>query len=289
MNAKEKETLDAARAMLSPCRLCPRNCRADRLAGKTGFCGIGADALVSSYGPHFGEEPPLVGSGGSGTIFLAGCNLLCIFCQNFDISHGREGSRCPPGEIARIMMGLAGRGCHNVNFVTPTHVMPRLLEAVFIARDAGLDVPVVWNCGGYESVEALKRLEGHVEIYMPDAKFADARSAARLAHARDYFDVCKASIREMHRQVGDLRIDRGVARRGLLVRHLVMPGCGAESRAIIDFLADEISPDTYVNVMGQYHPEYHAGRDPVIGRRPTFEEIAAARDYARKRGLRPAE
>jgi len=286
MNEADREKIAAARAMLSPCRVCPRNCGVDRLAGETGTCGIGTQAVVSSAGPHFGEEPPLVGRRGSGTIFLAGCNLLCIFCQNYDISHGRRGTPSTPGEIAEIMLLLERRGCHNVNFVTPTHVMPQLLEAIVAAREAGLRVPVVWNCGGYESVEALRLLEGYVEIYMPDAKFADASTAARLAHAPDYPEVMWAALREMHRQVGDLVIERGVARRGLLVRHLVMPGCADESQAIIDFLADEISADTYVNVMGQYHPEYHARDDPVIGRYPTQEEIRSAREHARRRGLR---
>jgi len=286
MNETYRKKIAAARSMLSPCRVCPRDCGVDRPAGELGTCGIAAEAVVSSAGPHFGEEPPLVGRRGSGTLFFAGCNLLCIFCQNHDISHGRRGTPSTPGEIAEIMGLLERRGCHNVNFVTPTHVMPQLLEAVVAARDKGLRVPVVWNCGGYESLEALRFLEGHVEIYMPDAKFADASTAARLARAPDYPDVMRAALREMHRQVGDLVIEHGVARRGLLVRHLVMPGCADETRAVIDFLADEISPDTYVNVMGQYRPEYHARADPVVGRFPTHEEIESAREHARKRGLR---
>ena len=251
-----------------------------------GYCGIGASAVVSSVGPHFGEEPPLVGRGGSGTIFLAGCSLLCIFCQNYDISHGRHGTPRTPADIAQMMLLLERRGCHNVNFVTPTHVMPRLLEAIMIARDGGLSVPVVWNCGGYESLEALRLLEGYVEIYMPDAKFGDAETARRLANAPDYPERMRAALKEMHRQVGDLVVERGVAKRGLLVRHLVMPGGGAETRAILDFLAEELSANSYVNVMGQYRPEFRARGDPVIGRCPTHEEIASARDHVRKRGLR---
>jgi len=286
MDENERKTLDEARSLLNPCRVCPRNCRVNRPAGELGYCKIGAEAVVSSAGPHFGEEPPLVGSGGSGTIFLAGCNLLCIFCQNYDISHGRQGAPAEPADIARVMLLLAGRGCHNVNFVTPTHVMPQLLEAVILARQKGLRVPVVWNCGGYESLEALGLLDGHVEIYMPDAKFTDAGTAKRLANAADYPEVMKAAIREMHRQVGDLVMERGIARRGLLVRHLVMPAGGAEARAVVDFLADEVSPNTYVNIMGQYHPEYHAHTDPVIRGYPTPEEIAEAREYALRRGLR---
>ena len=272
--------------MLSPCRVCPRVCGVDRPAGERGHCGIAGEAVVSSVGPHFGEEPPLVGHGGSGTIFLAGCSLLCLFCQNYDISHERHGTPATPADIAEMMLRLQRRGCHNVNFVTPSHVMPQLLEAVMTARHAGLAVPVVWNCGGYESVDALRLLEGYVEIYMPDAKFAERSTAERLANAPDYPDVMKAALREMHRQVGDLVVEHGLARRGLLVRHLVMPGGAAETLAILDFLADEISPDTFVNVMGQYRPVYRASGDPVIGRCPTADEIASARAHARERGLR---
>lgn len=286
MKEEDHRKLEAARAMLNPCRVCPRNCRVDRPSGELGYCGIGVEPLVSSAGPHFGEEPPLVGRGGSGTIFLAGCNLLCVFCQNYDISHDRRGTPTAPADVARMMLLLERRGCHNINFVTPTHVMPQLLEAILLAREGGLRVPVVWNCGGYESVEALRLLEGHVEIYMPDTKFGDAATAERLAAASDYPQVMKAALREMHRQVGDLVMEGGVARRGLLVRHLVMPGGAAETRSIIDFLADEISGNTYVNVMGQYRPEYRAGGDPTIARYPTREEIRAARAWALGRGLR---
>ena len=286
MNESERERVEAARALLNPCLVCPRKCRVNRLAGETGYCGIGPDAVVSSAGPHFGEEPPLVGHGGSGTIFLAGCNLLCRFCQNDDLSHGRRGRAVSLDECAAAMLALEAEGCHNINFVTPTHVMPQLLEAVILARQRGLRVPVVWNCGGYESVESLRLLEGYVEIYMPDAKFADAGTAKRLADAADYPEVMKAAIREMHRQVGDLRVEHGVAVRGLLVRHLVMPEGLVEARAVVDFLADEISLHTCVNIMGQYHPEYHAHADPVARGRPTPQEIAEARDYALRRGLR---
>ncbi len=289
MNESDKKALAAAYARLRPCRLCPRNCRVDRAAGKLGYCGIGAEAVVSSAGPHFGEEPPLVGRHGSGTIFLAGCNLLCSFCQNHDISHLRRGETMAPAEIAELMRLLEARGCHNINFVTPTHVMPMLLDAIFLAREAGLLVPIVWNCGGYESAEALERLEGRVEIYMPDAKFWEPATAARLAAAPDYPEAMRAALREMHRQVGDLEVISGVATRGLLVRHLVMPGGLEEARAILDFLADEISPQTAVNVMGQYRPEHLARRDPVIGRYPTEDEIEGAREHARLRGLRLIE
>ena len=277
--------LDKARRLLSPCVVCPRKCGVKRLEDERGYCGVGSQALVSTHGAHFGEES-VVGRGGSGTIFLAGCNLKCIFCQNYDLSHRHLGKPAEPRAIAQLMITLQEQGCHNVNFVTPSHVMPQLLEAVLLAREAGLTVPVVWNCGGYESVEALELLAGHVEIYMPDAKFADAETAERLAQAPDYFAVMRAAVLEMHRQVGDLAIDDGLARRGLLVRHLVMPGGAKETREILDFLADEVSPRTFVNVMGQYRPEYRATHDRAVGRYPTASEIGEARDYARRKGLR---
>ena len=295
MDARDRERLASARSLLRPCRVCPRNCRVDRPGGERGRCGIGADPVVSSAGPHFGEEPPLVGRGGSGTIFLAGCNLLCSFCQNYDISHvpaeasaqagGRRGETMSPADLAGLMRRLESRGCHNINFVTPTHVMPHLLEAILLARDAGLTVPVVWNCGGYESVEALRLLARHVEIYMPDAKFMNADSAERYLAARDYPERMRAAILEMQRQVGDLVIDGGVATRGLLVRHLVMPGHGEDSRRVIDFLA-EVSPRCCVNVMGQYRPLFRADEFPEINRRPLPDEVAKVKSYALKRGLR---
>jgi putative pyruvate formate lyase activating enzyme len=275
--------------LLSPCRLCPRRCGVDRLAGQVGFCGVGRTALVSSAGPHFGEESCLVGAGGSGTIFLAGCNLGCIFCQNYDISHLRHGQPASPQHIADLMLALARTGCENINFVTPTHVAPHLVEAVQLARAKGLTLPIVWNCGGYESLETLRFVEGSVDIYMPDAKYAHADPASRFSAAPDYPQVAHAALKEMHRQVGDLVLHNGVATRGLLVRHLVLPNNLAGTQDVIDFLADDISPDTYVNVMGQYRPEFHASDHPELARRPTPDEIAQARRYAARRGLRLAD
>ena len=286
--------LEEARALMSPCRLCPRECGVDRAAGERGFCLAGAEATVASVGPHFGEEPCLVGKGGSGTIFLAGCNLGCVFCQNLDISHALSGRTMDAAALAEAMLGLEGRGCENVNLVTPTHVAPALAEAIVEARRRGLKVPVVWNSSGYESVEMLRLAEGLVEIYMPDLKFSRTESAERYCGAPDYPERARAALGEMRRQVGDLALEDGVARRGLLVRHLVMPGGGEETREVLDFLAT-LSPRTCVNVMGQYRP---AGRlsDPEprrefeeIARAPTVEEIAAARGYARELGLRPAQ
>ncbi len=274
--------------MMDACALCPRACGANRRRGERGFCGVGSQPVVSSAGPHLGEEPPLVGYFGSGTIFFAGCNLGCVFCQNFDISHGRAGRETSVEGVVELMLRLEAHGCCNINFLTPTHVMPHVLDAIAQARGRGLRVPIVYNCGGYESLDALRLLEGAVEIYMPDAKFLDPRRAGAYCKAPDYPDAMKAALREMHRQVGDLEIVDGIARRGLLVRHLVMPNATDDGKAIIDFLADEISPDTYVNVMEQYRPLFRAGEHPAIARRPTRREFEEVYEHARRRGLRLA-
>ncbi|KPK63285.1 MAG: hypothetical protein AMK73_05280 [Planctomycetes bacterium SM23_32] len=274
-----------AYGLANPCRICPRLCRVDRPAGEKGYCGIGALPVVSSAGPHYGEERPLVGRGGSGTIFLAGCNLLCVFCQNYDISHGRAGQAATPAEIARVMILLERRGCENVNFVTPSHVAPWLMDAVRRARLEGFRAPIVYNCGGYEMTETLRLLEGTVDIYMPDAKFWSAETAFRYATARDYVERMRAALIEMHRQVGVLCIEDGVARRGLLVRHLVMPGLVEESKQVLRFVADEVSPHTYVNVMDQYRPMYEAHDYVEIARPITGREFREVGDYARGLGL----
>lgn len=285
------DAMAAMRAHLAPCRLCPRRCGVDRTAGETGFCGGGALATVASAGPHFGEESCLVGRGGSGTIFLAGCNLGCVFCQNWDISHRVVGEEMDAAALAGLMRSLEARGCANINFVTPTHFAPPILEAIAEARRRGLSVPVVWNSSGYESAEVLRLLEGAVDVYMPDFKFSRSASAERYADAPDYPDRAREALREMHRQVGDLAIEGGVARRGLLVRHLVMPGGGQESREILRFLAD-LSPRTFVNVMGQYRPagrvRARAARSayPEIDRPPAADEVAETRRGARALGLR---
>jgi len=283
--APSEETLKKAYRLASPCRICPRLCEVDRPAGETGYCGVGALPLVASAGPHYGEEGPLVGRGGSGTIFLGGCNLGCVFCQNYSISHGREGDPTEPADIARVMLQLQRRGCENMNFVTPTHVTPWLMEAVRLARLDALTLPIVYNCGGYERLETLRLLEGTVDIYMPDAKYWEPAQAARYSNAPDYPEVMRAALKEMHRQVGDLQIANGVARRGLLIRHLVMPAGVAGSRQVLDFIAKEISPRSYVNVMDQYRPCYRAHEFATIARRPSAEEYREAREHALRLGL----
>ena len=280
-----EEALKSAYELASPCRICPRLCKVDRRSGEEGYCGVGKLPLVASAGPHFGEEGPLVGRGGSGTIFLGGCNLGCVFCQNHTISHGREGVASRPVDIARLMLQIERGGCENINFVTPTHVIPWLMEAVRLARSSGLAVPIVYNCGGYERVETLRMLEGTVDIYMPDAKYWDTAESERYSRAPDYPEVMRAALKEMHRQVGDLEIVHGVARRGLLIRHLVLPNGAAGSKKVLDFIADEISPRSYVNVMDQYRPAYRAAEFPPIARRPSVEEYIEARDHALQLGF----
>jgi putative pyruvate formate lyase activating enzyme len=278
--------IEALYGLMSPCTLCPRKCLVDRSADEGGFCGVGETALVASAAPHFGEEPPLVGRSGSGTIFLAGCNLGCTFCQNYDISHLRNGAETSVADLAEMMVALQKLGCHNVNFVTPTHVSPMMAAAVARARDAGLSVPIVYNCGGYESVEALRLLEGIVDIYMPDVKYGSNEGGGRLSAAPDYWDVVREAVREMHRQVGDLDLDgTGVARGGLLVRHLVMPQGIACTEKVCEFLANEISLDTYINIMAQYRPMHRAHQTPGLERAVTGSEVETARNAARQAGL----
>lgn len=272
--------------LASPCELCPRRCGAKRSEGEFGTCGVAIEPVVASAGPHFGEEPELVGRGGSGTIFFGGCNLGCIFCQNYELSHGREGMTVTTGELADIMLRLQRQGCENINFVTPTHYSHAVAAAVDEARARGLAIPIVYNCGGYERVETLRLLEGYVDIYMPDAKYGPAAPAGQLSNAPDYFEVMKEALREMHRQVGDLVVDgRGVATRGLLVRHLLLPEGLADSEPVLRFIADEISPATYVNIMAQYRPCYRAGEIPPLARAVTAEEVKSAIRKAKELGL----
>jgi len=278
--------VETARTHLSSCDLCPRSCGVDRTAGQAGFCGILDKPVISSHGAHFGEESPLVGVCGSGTIFLTGCNLGCTFCQNYDISHLMQGEEVTIEDLSAMMCDLQCTGCHNVNFVTPTHQVPQILEALLHARQRGLTVPVVYNCGGYETLEVLKLLEGVIDIYMPDAKYTDSEISRKLSGVADYPQVMKTAFVEMHRQVGDLRISAdGIAVRGVLVRHLVLPDGLAGTEEFVNFLAERISKDTYLNIMGQYRPCYRAHEYPPLDRRVHYEEVDSARNIARKAGL----
>lgn len=271
--------------MLSPCRACPRACRADRLAGEKGACRTGALPRVASAGAHFGEEPVLVGMGGSGTIFFQGCNLNCVFCQNYDISHSDGGVEVSPRELAELMLGMQQRACSNVNLVTPTHVAPQAMEAIEIARGRGLSLPIVYNCGGYESVEMLALLEGFVDIYMPDFKYASPEAALKYSGAEDYPQVARAALAEMYRQVGPLSLDeRGVAIRGVMVRHLVLPMDVAGGERVIETIA-EAAPGCGINVMGQYRPCYRAAEFPELLQPPAAGEIRRLRRRAEMAGL----
>jgi putative pyruvate formate lyase activating enzyme len=270
---------------MSPCTLCPRNCKVLRAEGEIGFCGITDVPRVSSVGAHFGEEPVLVGPGGSGTIFFAGCNLGCVFCQNFDISHLFYGSEMSIEQLTEAMLGLESRGCSNINFVTPTHLAGPIVAAVESARGKNLTIPTVYNTGGYDSVDTLELLEGFIDIYMPDMKYADPEVSRQLSDAPDYPQVNRDAVKEMHRQVGDLKIKNDLAVRGLLVRHLVLPERLGGSFELIDFLADEISTSTAINVMAQYRPCYKADQHPQMNRYPHAEEITEVSQYATKKGL----
>ena len=256
--AREKrlrEKINQSRNLLKSCTLCPRECRVDRLSGETGDCDTGENAMVSSYSPHFGEEAPLVGFHGSGTIFFTHCNLLCNFCQNYDISHEGRGNEVSASQLASTMLILQNSGCHNINFVTPTHVVPQILQALDMAIDAGLQIPLVYNTSGYDKVETLELLDGIVDIYMPDFKFWDPAVADLTCKAPDYPQAARQALSEMFRQVGDLTLDeRGIATRGLLVRHLVLPAGMAGTGQVMNFIAQSISPATYVNIMAQYRP-----------------------------------
>ena len=278
--------IEQARRLLSPCVVCPRECRVDRLAGEVGFCRAGSQAMVSSFNAHFGEEAPLVGRHGSGTVFMTHCNLRCVFCQNCDISCVGHGAEVELADLARVMLRLERSGCHNVNWVTPTHFVPQLIEAIAIAAADGLSVPIVYNCGGYESLATLRLLDGIVDIYMPDFKYTDSEPAEALSHAADYPEVAKGALKEMHRQVGDLVLDdRGIATRGLLVRHLVLPNGLAGTAEAMRFLAEEISPNTYVNVMAQYRPCHQADKHAQINRPITTREHRDALRMALDAGL----
>ncbi len=280
----------ARRAMqhLERCELCARGCHVNRLLSTKGAaCQSGKKAKVCSFGPHFGEERPLVGRGGSGTIFFSWCNLACVFCQNWDISQQGEGRELGPQQLAEVMLELQGMGCHNINLVTPSHLVAQILSALLIAAEKGLHLPIVYNTGGYDSPQALALLEGVVDIYMPDMKFADSAVARPLLGVGDYAEVNRAAVQQMHRQVGDLVLDdAGIARRGLLIRHLVLPDNLAGTDTILEFIARDISVNTYLNLMDQYRPCYRADEYSSLDRRLSKDEFRAAVAKAKALGLR---
>ncbi len=287
MTVQGKEIVKALYELMRGCRLCPRNCGVNRLEDERGFCRTGSRPVVSSWGPHFGEERPLVGWGGSGTIFFTHCNLGCLYCQNWTISHLAEGEEITVEKLSRIMLVLQQEGCHNINLVTPTHQTPMILEAILIAKRNGLEVPIVYNCGGYESVETLRLLEGIIDIYMPDIKYMSSEFAKRYSLAEDYPEVVRSAIKEMYRQVGDLVIDRrGIAVKGLLVRHLVLPNNLAGTEEVVRFISEEISKDTYINIMDQYRPCYRAHEFPELSRRISRQEYEEAIELALRAGLK---
>lgn len=282
--------IEDALGVLQNCEVCPRNCHVDRLENKTAVCRTGRYAYVASAFAHFGEEDPIRGWYGSGTIFFSFCNLKCVFCQNFDISWGGGGQTVTPSELAGIMISLQERGCHNINFVTPEHVVPQVMEAIPLAVEQGLRIPIVYNTSAYDSMHSLKLLEGIVDIYLPDFKFWNNELSFLYMAARDYPEVARTAIKEMHRQVGDLRFDEnGLAVRGLLVRHLVMPNRTASTENICRFIANEISRDTYINIMDQYRPEGRVLKKPDkytdITSKISAEEYELAMESARREGL----
>ena len=278
--------IEALWAKLESCDICPHQCKVNRLEDQKGKCKTGKKATLSSFGPHFGEENPLVGRSGSGTIFFTHCNLLCIFCQNYDISHLGHGYEVDEQKIAEIMLSLQNMGCHNINFVTPTHVVPQIVKALPSAIEQGLNVPLVYNSGGYDSVPTLELLDGIFDIYMPDLKYSDDKIGRRYCNAKDYANRAREAVKKMHRQVGDLIMDeRGIALKGLLIRHLILPEDLAGTKDSMKFIAQEISKNTYVNLMDQYRPCYKANDHPPLDRSITGEEFSRAVKVAQELGL----
>lgn len=280
--------MEAAYQLLEKCRVCPRECGVNRLKDdKLGFCRSGLNPAVSSASPHHGEEPPLSGTRGSGTIFFTNCNLRCVYCQNYPISQMGNGVEKTPAELACQMLWLQEQGCHNLNLVTPTHFTPQILKALETARARGFVLPVVWNTSGYESIETLRLLEGIVDIYLPDMRYGDDRTAMRYSVANRYIEINRAAVKEMFRQVGNLETDEhGIARRGMIVRHLILPGGLSGTESVMKFLAEEVSMDVFVSLMSQYFPAYKASEHGDLSRRITEQEYDAAHDIKMRCGLK---
>ena len=276
--------------ILENCEICPRKCNVNRIKEEKGFCQLGYLLKISDFFPHFGEEKPLVGQRGSGTIFLTSCNLACVYCQNYEISQDRKGKEISFKELAKIMIGLQNLGCHNINFVTPTCQVPQIVKAIAEAIEMGLEIPLVYNTNSYDSLKTLKLLEGIFDIYLPDAKYSDNKIGEKYSLVKNYFEIMKIAIKEMHRQVGDLILDeKGIAKRGLIVRHLLLPNDLAGSEKIFEFLAKEISKNTYLNIMKQYWPAFKAFEYPELSRKISEKEYQKAISLAKKFGLKRLE
>ncbi len=282
-----QQRIEAAYKLLEKCRVCPRRCGVNRLKDeRTGFCRSGLDPVISSVGPHHGEEPPLSGTKGSGTIFFTNCNLQCVYCQNYPISQMGNGAERTVGELACRMLYLQEQGCHNLNLVTPTHFMPQILKALGIAKERGFELPVVYNTSGYDSLESLRLLDGIIDIYLPDMRYSDNAAAMKYSAAPHYLEINRAAIKEMFRQVGNLALDRdGIATRGLIIRHLVLPDRLSGTEGVMKFLADEVSKDVYISLMAQYFPAYRANEFKGLGRRVRHDEYEEAYQIMRKHGL----
>ncbi len=280
------ERVERARELSRRCVLCPRVCGANRVDGEVGECGVGRFAVLSSYGPHFGEESVLRGWRGSGTVFFAGCNMRCVYCQNYEISQLRFGREVSPEDLAAVFLEVQAMGCHNLNLVTPSHVVWQIMEALLIAVDRGFRLPIVYNTSSYDSLQSLRLLDGVVDIYMPDLKYSDSEVAQRYSGVKRYWEVAKKAVKEMYRQVGDLVIgEDGLAKRGVLIRHLVLPNGVAGSKKVMEFIAGELSRDAWVNVMDQYYPTYRAWEYGEISRRITSEEYWEVVDHAARLGI----
>ena len=278
--------IEQAKEMLRSCTVCPRECKVNRLENQLGFCKSGKDIVISSFGPHYGEEPPISGKSGSGTIFFTGCNLRCVFCQNYQISQEREGRPIETEELANAMIHLQDKGCHNINWVSPTHFVPHIMEALFVAIQKGLTLPIVYNTNGYDSLEILKLLDGIVDIYLPDIKYSTEENGRKYSGVDDYVKHNRIALKEMHRQVGTLKMDaNGIAQRGLLIRHLVLPNKLAGSLESLNFVAQELSPETHMSLMSQYHPCYKACDHPDVRRRLNVPEYNEVVEHAEELGL----
>ena len=281
-----KKRIKKAYQLMENCMLCPRKCGVNRIKGEKGYCRTGIDLEISSFYSHMGEEPPISGWNGSGTIFFTHCNLRCVFCQNYPISHLGYGKKISIDRLAEIMLTLQKRGCHNINLVTPTHFTPHILAAVDKAIDKGLRIPLVYNCGGYEAMETLKLLKGVVDIYLPDIKYGSSREAKKYSNAPDYFEVAKKAVKEMYEQVGELQLSReGIAQRGLIIRHLVLPNNLAKTDKVLSFIKNELSPHIHISIMNQYFPAYKAINIEDLNRKVTDKEYRRVLNLAKKLSL----